>query len=156
MRATGDGFAFLVGDWLVHNRRLHDFLDPDSGWEEFEGHTTGRLFRDGRAHVDEIVFPSKGFSGLTLRLYEPETGEWTLNWSSSRTGRLDPPVRGRFAEDGTGAFHGEDHYAGKDVRVRFRWSGISARTARWEQAFAPDGGEWVTNWVMEFSRAGRA
>ncbi|MET9621496.1 hypothetical protein ABZZ37_12100 [Streptomyces sp. NPDC006464] len=156
MSAAGDGFAFLDGDWLVHNRRLGDFLDPDSGWEEFEGHTTGRLFWDGRAHVDEIVFPSKGFSGLTLRLYEPETGEWTLNWSSSRTGRLDPPVRGRFAEDGTGAFHGEDRYAGKDVRVRFRWSGISARTARWEQAFALDGGEWVTNWVMEFRRAGRA
>ncbi|MFI8288606.1 hypothetical protein ACIGBL_05615 [Streptomyces sp. NPDC085614] len=156
MSAAGDGFAFLDGDWLVRNRRLTDFLDPDSGWEEFGGHTTGRLFRDGRAHVDEIVFPSKGFSGLTLRLYEPETGEWTLNWSSSRTGRLDPPVRGRFAEDGTGVFHGEDRYAGKDVRVRFRWSDISARTARWEQAFALEGGEWVTNWVMEFSRAGRA
>ncbi|MFG2640056.1 hypothetical protein ACGFYP_03615 [Streptomyces sp. NPDC048370] len=149
---TADGFDFLDGRWSVHNRRLADFLDPDSGWEEFSGHTTGRLFWSGRAHVDEIVFPSKGFSGLTLRLYEPETGEWTLNWSNSRTGRLDPPVRGRWAEDGTGEFHGEDRYAGKDVRVRFRWSGVSADTARWEQAFAPAGGEWVTNWVMEFSR----
>ncbi|MFF5970969.1 hypothetical protein ACFY7C_05520 [Streptomyces sp. NPDC012769] len=151
---SGDGFDFLDGRFSVRNRRLADFLDPDSGWEEFDGHTTGRLFWGGRAHVDEIVFPSKGFSGLTLRLYEPETGEWTLNWSASRTGRLDPPVRGRFGADGTGEFFGDDVFAGRPVRVRFRWSGITADAARWEQAFAPAGTEaWVTNWVMEFSRA---
>lgn len=156
---THGGFDFLDGTWTVRNRRLVDFLDPDSGWEEFDGHTTGRLFWDGRAHVDEIVFPSKGFRGLTLRLYEPETGAWTLNWSDSRTGTLCPPVRGRFAEDGTGVFEGTDDYAGRPVRVRFRWSGIGPDTARWEQAFAPgdagpgDGARWVTNWVMEFDRA---
>ncbi|MFK0225418.1 hypothetical protein ACIQUL_06590 [Streptomyces sp. NPDC090303] len=151
---SADGFAFLDRRWRVRNRCLADFLDPASGWREFDGHTTGSLFWDGRAHVDEIVFPSEGFSGLTLRLYEPETGEWTLNWSSSRTGRLDPPVRGRFSADGTGEFLGEDTCAGRPVRVRFRWSGITRDTARWEQSFAEAGTEaWVTNWVMEFSRA---
>ncbi|MFI8519680.1 hypothetical protein ACIGEZ_17850 [Streptomyces sp. NPDC085481] len=151
---THGGFDFLDGRWTVHNRRLADFLDPDSGWEEFDGYTTGRLFWNGRAHADEIVFPTKDFSGLTLRLYEPETGEWTLNWSNSRTGRLDPPVRGRFAEDGTGEFLGTDTYGDRPVRVRFRWSGITAVTARWEQSFAPAGSaEWVVNWVMEFRRA---
>lgn len=150
---AGSGFGFLDGRWSVRSRRLADFLDPDSGWEEFDGHTTGRLFWDGRAHVDEIVFPSKGFRGLTLRLFEPETGEWTLNWSHSGTGRLDPPVRGRFDPDGTGEFFGDDAYAGRPVRVRFGWSGITADAARWEQAFAPAGTEaWVTNWVMDFSR----
>lgn len=153
---SGGDFDFLDGRWTVRNRRLADFLDPDSGWEEFGGHTTGRLFWGGRAHVDEIVFPSQGFSGLTLRLYEPETGEWTLNWSNSRTGRLDPPVRGRFGADGTGLFLGDDHYAGRPVRVRFRWTGIGPDTARWEQSFAPAGTEeWVVNWVMEFSRGDR-
>jgi hypothetical protein len=147
------GFGFFDGAWTVRNRRLADYLDPDSGWDEFDGHTVGRLFRDGRAHVDEIVFPSRDFSGMTLRLYEPETGEWTLNWSDSRTGRLDPPVRGRFGADGTGVFLGDDHYRGTPVRVRFRWSGIGPDAARWEQAFAPAGTEaWVVNWVMEFRR----
>ncbi|MFJ6349832.1 hypothetical protein ACIQKB_10200 [Streptomyces sp. NPDC092046] len=151
---SGRGFDFLDGRWTVRNPRLADFLDPDSGWAEFDGHTTGRLFWDGRAHVDEIVFPTEDFRGLTLRLYEPETGEWTLNWSDSRTGALCPPVRGRFAEDGTGEFLGDDSYRGQPVRVRFRWSDIAEGTARWEQAFAPAGsGEWVVNWVMEFSRA---
>ncbi|MFC8918517.1 hypothetical protein ACGF5F_06210 [Streptomyces sp. NPDC047821] len=147
-------FDFLDGRWNVRNRRLADFLDPGSGWEEFDGHTTGHLFWDGAGHVDEIVFPSKGFRGLTTRLYEPETGEWTLNWANSRTGRLEPPVRGRFGADGTGRFHGDDHYAGRAVRVRFLWSDITAAGARWEQAFSVDGGEtWVTNWVMTFTRA---
>ncbi|MFF8806013.1 hypothetical protein [Streptomyces omiyaensis] len=150
---TSRGFDFLVGDWTVRNRRLADFLDADSGWEEFEGHTSGRLFWDGRAHVDEIAFPSKGFAGLTLRLFEPETGEWTLNWSSTRTGRLLPPVRGRFGPDGTGEFHGNDHWGDRAVRVRFRWSDITSESARWEQAFAPEGAEeWVVNWVMDFRR----
>ncbi|MFI1717365.1 hypothetical protein ACIGW4_12265 [Streptomyces sp. NPDC053513] len=40
------------------------------------------------------------------------------------------------------------------MRVRFRWSGISARTARREQAFAVvDTDARVTNRVTEFSRA---
>ncbi|MGW7367083.1 hypothetical protein ACWGI8_27535 [Streptomyces sp. NPDC054841] len=150
------GFDFLTGHWDVRNRRLLDFLDPDSGWEEFDGTTVGRTHFGGAAHFDEIVFPAKGFSGLTLRLYDPEREEWSLNWSSSRTGRLDPPVVGRFGPDGTGVFHGRDSYAGKDVVVRFVWSGITDTTARWEQAFSvDDGGTWLTNWVMDFTKPGR-
>lgn len=38
--------------------------------------------------------------------------------------------------------------------MRFVWSGISATTARWEQAFSLDGWDtWVSNWAMEFTRA---
>jgi hypothetical protein len=80
---------------------------------------------------------------------------WSLNWSSSRSGKLFPPVVGRFGPDGRGEFHGDDTHDGKDVRVRFVWSGISPTTARWEQAFSVDGEKtWVTNWVMEFARRG--
>lgn len=66
--------------------------------------------------------------------------------------RLFPPVIGRFT-DGRGEFYGDDTHDGKDVRVRYVWSGISATTARWEQAFSVDGEKtWVTNWVMDFTR----
>jgi hypothetical protein len=147
-------FDFLVGSWNVHNRRLLDFLDPDSGWEEFPGRTEGSVHFAGGAHFDEIAFPTKGVSGLTLRLHDRDSGAWSLNWASSRTGRLDPPVRGRFGADGTGEFFGDDTYDGKDVKVRFRWSGISSSTARWEQSFSTDGGDtWVLNWTMEMTKA---
>lgn len=79
--------------------------------------------------------------------------EWFLYWSSSRTGTLFPPVTGRFGADGRGVFRGKDAHDGKDVLVRFVRSGITASTARWEQAFSVDDGRtWLTNWVMEMSR----
>jgi hypothetical protein len=145
-------FDFFHGEWAVANRRLTDFLQPGSGWEEFEGTSRCRPLFDGAANVDEIDMPYLGSKGLTLRLFDRETEQWSLNWSSSRTGKLFPPVTGQF-EDGRGEFYGDDTHDGKDVRVRFVWSGVSASGARWEQAFSvDDGASWVTNWTMDFTR----
>jgi hypothetical protein len=82
-------------------------------------------------------------------------GEWSLWWLDGRSpsGPLDPPVRGRF-ENGIGTFHGETTVDAKQVGVRFLWSQITPASARWEQAYSPDGGKtWDGNWVMEFRRA---
>ncbi|MHC3468890.1 hypothetical protein ACYF6T_09250 [Streptomyces sp. 7R007] len=145
-------FDFLHGDWEVANRRRTDFLDPAGDWVDFPATSRCRPLFDGAANVDEIDMPYLGSKGLTLRLFDPERGEWSLNWASSRTGTLFPPVVGRFDGD-RGEFHGDDTYDGKDVRVRFVWADVSAASAHWEQAFSVDGGEsWVTNWTMDFSR----
>lgn len=145
-------FDFLHGDWEVVNRRLADFLQPASGWKEFTGVSRCWPLFDGAANVDEIDMPYLGSKGLTLRLFDRETELWSLNWSSSRSGKLFPPVTGRF-EGGRGEFYGDDTHDGKEVRVRFVWSGVSASGARWEQAFSvDDGASWVTNWTMDFTR----
>jgi hypothetical protein len=158
-------FDFLHGEWQVLNRRRTDYLDPTSDWEVFPGMSRCRPLFDGAANIDEIDMPHLGWKGLTLRLFDRETEQWSLNWSASRSGRLDPPVIGRFDGD-RGEFYGDDTFPqvlssartggipiGTDVRVRFVWSGVSPTAARWEQAFSVDGGEnWVTNWIMEFSR----
>ncbi|WP_433888757.1 hypothetical protein [Streptomyces sp. CA-111067] len=145
-------FDFLTGDWDVANRRLLDFLDGDSGWEEFPGTSRASRHFGGAANFDEIDFPTKGTAGLTIRLYDPERELWSLYWASKTTGTLFPPVTGRFA-GGRGEFSGEDSYEGKPVGVRFVWSGITAGAARWEQAFSVDGGStWLTNWVMDLTR----
>lgn len=145
-------FDFLTGTWDVLNRRLDAWLCGSENWVEFPGVTTGISLFGGAAHVDEIDFPTLGSRGLTLRLYGPARGEWSLYWAASRDGLLQPPVTGRFA-DGVGEFFGDDEYEGKPVRVRFRWSGISATTARWEQAFSvDDGASWETNWIMDMTR----
>lgn len=152
--STAD-FDFLVGEWVVANRRRTDFLDGTSAWEEFTAMSRASRHFDGGANFDEIVFPSLGFRGLTLRLYDPDRDEWSLHWANDRSGTLFPPVVGRFGADGRGEFYGDDTHDGKDVRVRFVWSGISDTTARWEQAFSVDGERtWVTNWVMDMSRPG--
>ncbi|NEB05412.1 hypothetical protein [Streptomyces sp. SID13726] len=145
-------FDFFHGEWAVTNRRRTDFLDPDSGWEEFAATSRCWPLFDGAANVDEIDMPYLGAQGATLRLFDRETGQWSLNWAASRSGKLFPPVVGRF-EGGRGEFHGDDTHDGKEVRVRFVWAGMSAERAHWEQAFSVDGGAtWVTNWTMDFSR----
>ncbi|MGA5356758.1 hypothetical protein [Streptomyces purpurascens] len=145
-------FDFFHGTWRVRHRRLTDFLDPDSAWEEFTGTSHCRPLFDGTANIDEIDMPHLGSKGATLRLFDPATKLWSLNWASSRTGTLFPPVFGHFEGD-RGEFTGSDTFIGKDVLVRFVWSGVCDTAARWEQAFAVDGGRtWVTNWIMDFTR----
>ena len=152
---VGD-FDFLVGTWDVTNRRLVAPLTGDTEWNEFPGTAVchGTLF-GGAANLDEISFPTEGFTGLTLRLFDPVAARWSLNWVSSRTGLLRPPVVGAFGDDGRGEFYGDDAHEATPVRCRFIWSGITPASARWEQAFSTDGGQsWETNWTMDFRRVG--
>ncbi|NEC91562.1 hypothetical protein [Streptomyces sp. SID12501] len=149
-------FDFLHGGWTVRNRRRTDFLDLAGSWEEFDGTSRCWSLFDGAANIEEIDMPPLGSKGLTLRLFDRETEEWSLNWSASGSGRLFPPVKGGFTDQQgafQGEFYGDDTCDGKDVRVRFVWSEISDSTARWEQAFsADDGATWMTNWTMAFTR----
>ena len=145
-------FDFLTGTWDVTNRRRTDFLDEASAWEEFSAVSRAGRHFGGAANFDEIEFPTKGYAGLTLRLYDPEREEWSLYWVSKRDGRLTTPVVGRFT-DGRGEFFGDDEYEGKQIRVRFLWTDITATSARWEQAFSLDGEKtWLTNWTMDRTR----
>ncbi|MEU2916237.1 hypothetical protein ACWCQ0_37015 [Streptomyces massasporeus] len=145
-------FDFFHGDWDVRHRRRTDFLDPDSAWEEFPATSRCLPLFDGAANLDEIDMPHLSAKGATLRLFDRESEQWSLYWASSVSGTLFPPVVGRF-EGRIGTFYGDDTYDGKDIRARFVWSGISATSARWEQAFRVDGADgWVTNWIMEFTR----
>ncbi|MFJ4563561.1 hypothetical protein ACIP4U_07540 [Streptomyces caelestis] len=156
-RKPGIGdFDFLVGTWDVTNRRLVAPLTGSPEWDEFPGTAvcSGTLF-GGAANLDEISFPTKGFNGLTLRLFDPFRAQWSLNWVNSRTGLLQPPVVGRFHDDGHGEFHGDDTHDGTPVLCRFIWSQITSISAHWEQAFSTDGGQsWETNWTMDFRRTG--
>jgi hypothetical protein len=94
---------------------------------------------------------------MSLRLFDPEAGTWSIWWASTAApGHLDPPVTGRW--DGEhGVFHGTDTVAGKPIEVRFDWRVFDADSAQWEQAFSFDDGQtWVHNWRMSFTRIGPA
>jgi hypothetical protein len=151
-------FDLRAGHWLVHHKRLKERLANSREWQEFDGTQDGRLMMGGFVNVDENFFDMPGgaaYSGVTMRSYDPKTGEWAIWWLDGRMPHnpLDPPVKGRFV-DGVGTFYADDTLRGKPVRVRFVWSKITANGAHWEQAFSPDGGKtWETNWVTDFRRA---
>lgn len=149
--AMGD-FDFYVGTWDIANRRRVDYLDEASPWEEFPAVSVAARHFDGAANIDEITFPTKGWAGLTVRLYDPATSLWSLYWISRSAPVITTPVTGRFV-NGRGEFVNDEAWDGVPVRVRFLWTDISDTTARWEQAFSRDGGStWLPNWVMESTR----
>src|SRR5258708_15359428 len=92
-------------------------------------------------------------AGLGLRLYNPESYQWSLNWASSVDGEFQPPpMIGQFV-GGRGEFVDQEVFSGKSILSRNAFSGISPDFAHFEQAFSDDGGRsWETNWVMTFTR----
>ncbi|WP_246149502.1 hypothetical protein [Nonomuraea turkmeniaca] len=88
-------FDFFAGRWNVVNRRL-----VDGQWDDFPGHSVATRHFDGAASFDEITFPTKGSHGLTVRVYNPETRQWSIYWASSALGVLDTrPMVGAFEGD---------------------------------------------------------
>ncbi len=146
-------FDFQTGHWRIRNRRLVKRLEGCTDWEAFEATATARLLPGGLGNVDEYYTDHwPGFVGMSLRLYDRQSGQWSIYWASNRTGTLDPPVVGSFA-NGVGVFEGRQELAGQPIRVRFTWSNITKTSALWEQAFSPDDGRtWEKNWIMEHTR----
>ena len=82
-------FDFEIGVWHTHlKRRLHP-LTGSVSWVDYDGTTTVRPVWNGAGNLVELsVNGSAGhFQGLSLRLYNPQTHQWALNFSTSSTGR---------------------------------------------------------------------
>ena len=138
-----DDFSYFEGGWATKQRRRTGGI-----WDEFPGTLCAKPYMGTMITVDELVFPTKGWAGLTLRTFDLKTKQWSIYWISSKTGVMGTPVVGGF--DGPiGEFFGNEDGA----IVRYRWSKIDSDHARWEQATSPDGREWDTNWTADFSRA---
>jgi len=150
-----NNFDFLVGDWTSKQRRLREILAGSDEWYEFDGITRCWSVFDGAGNIDEVKFPEQGYTGLTVRLFDPATDLWSIYWARNDTGLALPPTVGRFEEDGVGRFYDDEDWNGRPIRVRYQWTVLSADACRWEQAFSTDTGEtWETNWTADFTRAG--
>jgi hypothetical protein len=149
-------FDFELGSWNIHLRKLLHPLTGSKEWVRFDGTSVTRKVWDGRAQLEE--FETNGaaghIEGLTLRLYDPETREWSLFWANSRDGRMAPPQIGKF-NDGIGEFYAMDTLNGRTILVRFIWSKTSSNSPHFEQAFSDDGGKtWEVNWITDQTRTG--
>lgn len=154
-QGTLHDFDFLVGTWDVTNRRLRERGVGSDEWDEFPATMTLVQHLGGVVNVDQIDFPTKGFSGLSLRSFDIAAQQWSIYWINSERGVLDPPVVGGFAGD-RGLFYGEDTDNGQPVQVVFEWTRLGPDRARWQQSFSADGVTWEANWVMDSTRRGPA
>lgn len=149
-------FDFLHGRWRVHNVRLARRLAGNHDWQEFGATGVCAPIIGGLGNLDSFDCPAfadgQPLHGATLRLFDPKTRLWSIYWTDSRSGRLEPPVVGRW-EGRRGVFSGDDTFEGRTIRVRFDWEHDGAGHATWAQAFSADGERtWETNWRMVFTR----
>ena len=151
---TGDvhDFDFSVGTWHCTNRRLKKRWVGSNDWEEFAGELSCSSYLGGVVNISEVAFPTKGWSGITVRAFNLEKRQWSNYWINSKTGVLFPPIVGGFTRN-RGEFYGDDTDEGRPVKVRVVWTRPNADTAIWEQAFSLDGQRWETNWTSEHHRA---
>jgi hypothetical protein len=124
-------------------------LTGSTTWVEYQGTDVVRKIWDG-ANVGEIRAdgPAGHLELFTLRLYNPETHEWSVYFTNSTSGALSPPAVGAF-KNGRGEFYDQETYNGRTILLRFSVADITANSCRFEQAFSPDGGRtWETNFIV--------
>jgi len=156
-RSIRDGqhdFDFEIGTWATHLRRLKGPLTGSAEWVEYEGTSVVRTIWDGRANLVEldVAGPAGRIEGLSLRLYRPQSGQWSLTFASSANGLLGTPAIGGF-EDGRGAFYSQEDLDGRAILSRFVISDINPTSCRFEQAYSDDWGTtWESNWIAVDTR----
>jgi hypothetical protein len=148
-------FDFLFGHWKVHNRQLVKPLSGSDKWVEFDATSIARPIWNGSANMDEFEanIPAGHIEGMSIRLYNAKSHQWSIYWASHSAGTIGfPPTVGKF-NNGRGEFFDQEDYNGKNIFARYVWTVASADSCQWEQAFSEDGGKtWETNWIMVFTR----
>ncbi len=147
-------FDFELGTWKIHLKKLMHPLTGSTTWVEFDGSSVTRKVWDGRSQLEEFETDSPGgghIEGLTLRLYDPQTHQWSLYWATSKSGTIGVPTIGQF-KDGHGEFYDTEPAGpnGKNILVRFIWSKTDTDSPHFEQSFSEDGGKtWEVNWITD-------
>jgi hypothetical protein len=151
-------FDWEIGSWKTEVRLLAKPLSGSREWVEYRGTSVVRKLLDGRANLVELRVegPAGRIEGVSLRLYNPQTQQWSLNYANARNGALTRPVHGGFS-NGRGEFYGQEDLDGRAILVRFVITDISRDSARFEQAYSADGGRtWETNWIATDTRLGNS
>jgi hypothetical protein len=150
-------FDFEIGTWKIHLSRLQDRLVGSKTWVEFDGDSVTRKVWDGHANLEEFETnsPTGHIEGLTLRVYNPQTHQWSIYWANSKDPALGQPIQPMVGEfkNGRGEFYDQELWNGRSVYVRFIWSDITPNSAHFEQSYSDDGGKtWEVNWITNQTR----
>jgi hypothetical protein len=155
--AVNHDFDWQFGTFKVHMTRQPHPLTSDDAWTELDGTVAVRPVWGGRANLAEVVAdgPSGHLEFLSLRLYDPQAQQWSLNFASSSRGIFGMPMVGAF-HDGRGEFYSFEPVNERMTWTRFVFADLKADSHRDEQAFSADGGRsWDVNWRNASRRAGQ-
>ena len=147
-------FDFEFGAWTIHLSRRLNPLTGSTKWVEYDGTSVVKPVWDGRANLGELAVsgPAGQIRGLSLRLYNPQSGQWHITWANANDGLVGPAMIGGF-RDGRGEFYNQESFNGRAIFVRFIFSDITPKSFKLEQAFSADGGKtWEANWVASFTK----
>ncbi|HEV7386772.1 MAG TPA: hypothetical protein VGN89_17945 [Phenylobacterium sp.] len=151
-------FDFTFGTWTEHSRRLLHPLTGSRTWVEWDGRTVVRKIWGGRANMAEFkgVTASGPLERIALRVYNPTTGQWSLNFATSGVGKLGEfPGVGEF-KDGRIDFYDQEPLDGRAILVRFSVYSTSPTTHVSEQAYSADGGKtWEVNRIDRYTLESR-
>jgi hypothetical protein len=142
-------FDFEIGTWTTHLSRLEHPLSGSTTWIQYVGTSVVRKVWNGRANLVEVALdgPAGRFEGLSLRLYNPQSHQWSLNFSNIKGGTLSQPTIGEF-KNGRGEFFDQESFNDRAILVRFVITPITPDSCRFEQSFSDDGGKtWEVNWI---------
>ena len=147
-------FDFNIGAWKTHISRLVNPLSGSKTWVQYDGTHVVRKVWGGRANIGvlEIDGPGGHIEALSLRLYNPATHQWSLNFARSTGGALGMPMYGEF-KHGRGEFIDQETYNGRAILVKNVWSDITPNSCRSVWSYSADGGKtWEVNWIAVDTR----
>lgn len=159
VRDGSHDFDFLYGGWLMHNRRLEPPVLVSHDWEKFDSTDEARALPGGLGNEDfyRASFPRKGFVGMTLRLYDRDTGLWRIYWIDNLKSRGDAgaPNVGRW-HGNVGIFDESLTIQGKPAIDRYTWTRFgnhSKIAAHFAESISVDGGKtWKVVFVNDLIR----
>jgi hypothetical protein len=123
-------FDFEIGTWKTHPWSLRHPLTDSTEWVESKGIVVVRKVWNGTANLVELVAegPAGPFEFLNMRLYEPQTHQWSDYFATSRDGTFMKPMIGEFKN-------------GRAMFFRSVISDITSGSCRFEDAFSDNGGK---------------
>jgi hypothetical protein len=110
---------------------------------------------DGSANIEEVELnsPAGPIEGLTVRLYNPQSRQWSIYCANSKNGSMDTSAQVGQFKNGRGEFYGQDVLDGKLIYVRFVWTKTNSDSPHFEQSYSSDGGKtWEVNWITDQTR----
>lgn len=155
LRDGAHDFDWEIGAWNTRLRVLRHEPNGTATWVTYEG--TSRVVPIWNCRADLVELDATGpghrhIQAINLRLYDPQSRQWSLNFANLRSGVLSVPTIGGFRH-GVGTFYDQEPIEGREVLVRNVWSRITKHSAHFVQSISDDGGRtWHPNWIADDTR----